>query len=547
MRTRKLLPLALVAAATSLTAQASSHREAPFIAQNPSVDGTDFYMFRSYESGRSAFVTILANYNPLQDSYGGPNYFALNPNALYEIHVDNTGDAVEDLTFQFRFTNTFAGIPVNGNPNPTAGSSTAAVNVAIPLVNLPPSNATTPTLNRTETYTVGLVRGPRRGSAAQLLSNVAGGATPTVFTKPVDNIGNKSIPNYAAYANQYIYDVTIPGCSTQGRVFVGQRREGFVVNLGEVFDLINLNPLGSRTGSPNILDDKNITTLALEVPIACLTTNVTVGGNSVPEPVIGAWSTSSLRQGRVLNPNPQGPARASGVVPPEVVGGAWTQISRLGAPLVNEVVIGITDKDKFNSSEPRNDVANFANYVLYPSLPVLVNALFPGATTVPSTPRIDLLNAFVTGIRATVNGQPFDYTHPQNVALASPFTGAGEMLRLNTSLPAVAPGAAGYSDLGFLGCDLAGFPNGRRPADDVVDIELTVAEGALTGSNGLQTCNVSGATPAVTAGAIVTDGVRADPANYLTVFPYLNTPIPGSPNGPLGPNGNGNPADGTAP
>jgi len=552
MRTRKLLPLALVAAATSLTAHASSHREAPFIAQNPSVDGTDFYMFRSYETGRAGYVTFLANYNPLQDSYGGPNYFALNPNALYEIQIDNTGSGVESLTFQFRFTNTFAGLTATGapaQPITTANPATGA-NLPIPLVNLPPNSSGLPTLNRTETYTVDLIRGPRRGtapSAATKLTSTTGGAT--TFTKPVDNIGTKSIPNYASYVAPYIYTVNIPGCTAgTGRVFVGQRKEGFAVNLGEVFDLINLNPLGARTGRANVTSDKNITTLALEVPVACLTTTVTVNGAQVPEPVIGAWTSSSLRQARVLNPTPQGPARAAGIVPPEVVGGAWTQVSRLGAPLVNEVVIGITDKDRFNSSNPSGDVATFANYVLTPTLPVLVNALFQ--VPPPATPRIDLLNAFVTGIQATLgtgaNAQTINFTHPQNVLLASPFTGAGEMLRLNTAFPtaanAVAPVPTAAGDLGFLACDLNGFPNGRRPIDDVVDIELSVAEGALTGANGgiLQTCDLSSGTPTVHAGGVVTDGVRVDPTQFLAAFPYLGTPLPGSPNGPAS---NGQPAN----
>jgi len=170
---RKAVPLALAAAATSLTAQASSHAEAPFIAQNSTVDATDLYMFRSYEAGRAGYVTILANYNPLQDAYAGPNFFALNPQALYEIHIDNNGDAVEDLTFQFRFTNTFRGITVNG------ATSGPAVNVAIPLINVGGITAANPTanLNRLETYTVSLVRGPRRGANVAAVTNAGGGGT----------------------------------------------------------------------------------------------------------------------------------------------------------------------------------------------------------------------------------------------------------------------------------------------------------------------------------------------------------------------------------
>ncbi len=507
---------------TAVTAQASSHREAPFIAGSPKVDGTDFYMFRSYANARSGFVTLIANYQPLQDAYGGPNYFTMDPDALYEIHVDNTGDSREDITFQFRFTNQYgqASIPslgVVGGKVPVAGGPAGGVQV--PLANIGPgSGAATGALNVTESYTLAVVRGNRRSGNSTSVANPAGGNT---FTKPVDNIGNKSIPDYAGYAGQFIYTVSIPGCTATGandaRVFVGQRREGFVVNLGQVFDQINLNPLGPRNSAGNTIDDKNVTSLALEVPIGCLTNG--------SDPVIGAWTTASKRQARLLNPVPAGPVRTSMGRGPSVEGGAWTQVSRLGSPLVNEVVIGITDKDKFNASEPRNDVANFGNYVLYPTLPVLVNVLF--SVPPPATPRNDLLAAFVTGVTTGPNDTAapnFKFTAPANLTVP------GEMLRMNTGIAPVVPGAAGYSDLGFLGCDLAGFPNGRRVTDDVVDIALTVAEGALSGTNNLQTCNLSGATPTVAnPGAVVNDGALPDPSQYLVAFPYLNTPLPGSP------------------
>jgi hypothetical protein len=503
------LTAALAVALFSATAiHASSHREAPFIAGQPQVDGTDFYMFRSYEPGRSGYVTLIANYQPLQDAYGGPNYFAMDPDALYEIHIDNTGDSAEDLTFQFRFTNTVAGFAVNGN---TSGSGPAVSN-AIPLINLSPSDPTTPTLNRVETYTVKLVRGNRRSGSSAAITDVS--SRSGTFVKPVDNIGPKSIPDYAGYASQYLYDIAIPGCATAGRMFVGQRREGFVVNLGQVFDLINLNPLGARnsaatSASPtgNTIDDKNVTSLALELPIGCVT--------AASDPVIGAWTTASKRQLRLLGTAAQGGAARDR--------GAWTQVSRLGSPLVNEVVIGITDKDRFNASQPKNDVASFGSYVLHPTLPVLVNALF--SVPPPTTPRTDLLAVFVTGITTGANDTPanFKFTAPKQLTVP------GEMLRLNTAIGTVVPGAGSYSDLGFLGCDLAGFPNGRRVTDDVVDIELTAALGALTGTNGLQTCDLSGSAPAVkNAGAVVNDGALPDPSEYLTVFPYLNTPLPGA-------------------
>ncbi len=478
---------------------ASSHREAPAIAGSPRVDGTDFYMFRSYESGRAGYVTLIANYLPLQDAYGGPNYFKLDPAALYEIHVDNNGDAIEDLTFQFRFTNTYKGLSV-----PTG----ATANVAVPLNNIGVIDKGGASLNVSESYTLTLVRGDRRSGQRTAVT----GADGAVFGKPADNVGSKSIPDYAAYAAQFVHTVTIPGCAMPGRVFVGQRREGFVVNLGQVFDLVNLDPLGARDSAGNVIGNKNVTSLALEVPTSCLTAG--------SDPVIGAWTTASLPQSRVLNPSPQGPVSSGASKGPAIEGGAYTQVSRLGSPLVNEVVIGITDKDKFNASQPKDDVANFGTYVLYPSLPVLVNVLFD--VPPPATPRNDLLAAFVTGITATANGQPFKFTAP--ATLSTP----GEMLRLNTAVAAAPP--AEQKDLGFLACDLAGFPNGRRPIDDVVDIALTVAEGAIAANTlNLQTCDVSGATPAVrNAGAVVNDGALPDPASYLSVFPYLATPLPGS-------------------
>lgn len=521
-----LLPLLAVLATHSGAALASSHREAPFITTAPKVDGTDLYAFRSYEAGREDFVTLIANYQPLQDAYGGPNYFFMDPQALYEIHIDNDGDAIEDISYQFRFDTRFAqanagNVVIDGTVNGESDPANPEQRVQVPLINLLPGTGAAPGLvNVVQTYTVDVALDGRRSGNTQAVTLAGGGGSS--FEKPLDNIGAKSIPDYAGYANQFIYDVDIPDCPTSGRLFVGQRQEGFVVNLGQVFDQINLNPVGARNSASNIIGDKNITSLAIEVPTACLTDGV--------EPVIGVWTTASLRQARLLNPTPAGPADNANGRAPEVTGGAWTQVSRLGSPLVNEVVIGITDKDLFNASQPRDDVSNFASYVLYPSLPILVDALFPGATTVPATPRTDdLLPVFVTGIRANVNGSMVDFTHPANVDLNT-LEGAGEMLRLNTAFPANPTPIGSQSDLGFLACDLGGFPNGRRPIDDVVDIALTVAEGALTGTNNLQTCDVSGPTPTVVnAGAIVNDGALPDPNDYLQVFPYLNTPIAGSP------------------
>jgi Domain of unknown function (DUF4331) len=491
------LPLAI---ASSL-ASASSHREAPFLTEHPKVDGTDFYMFRSYESGRAGYVTLIADYLPLQDSYGGPNYFTLDPDAVYDIHVDNDGDAREDLTFRFRFKNEIKDISL------TVGSMGNTQTVPVPLVTTAPGGIGPGILDRSglnviETYSVELIRGDRR-NFGKLLTNAAGGMDPTVFTKPVDNVGQKSISDYAAYAANHVYNVAIPGCQ-QGRMFVGQRKEPFSVNLGEVFDLVNTNAVGAPNGEKNIIADKNITSLILEVPVACLTAN--------NEPVIGGWTTASLPQIKVLNPSPRFDA-ARGRTNAAVEGGALVQVSRLGNPLVNEVVIGIRDKDRFNASEPVQD-PQFLKYVTHPALPELLEALFGGlGVRAPNNfPRNDLVATFLTGIPGLT--KPGVLTAP------------GEMLRLNTS---TAPTTREMqSNLAVLGGDVAGFPNGRRPGDDVVDIELRAAMGVLCTLNQPATFGCVPA-DAPTGNLPYTDGATVSAADFDAAFPYLRTPILGSP------------------
>jgi hypothetical protein len=240
---------------------ASSHREAPAIGGMPRVDASDFYLFNSYEPGRTGYVTLIANYVPLQDPAGGPNFYPLDNTALYEISVDNNGDAAPDLTFQFRFTNTYKNLAV------PAGVATG--NVAVPLNNIGAVDAAGANLNMSQSYSLTLVRGDRRTGTSIPLSSTADGRF--TFQKPADNIGKKSIPDYAGYVAGFVYNVNIPQCGSPGRVFVGQRKEGFVVNLGEIFDLVNTNPAGPRNAEVNTLAGKNVTSLALEVPAACLT------------------------------------------------------------------------------------------------------------------------------------------------------------------------------------------------------------------------------------------------------------------------------------
>ncbi|MBK9574618.1 MAG: DUF4331 domain-containing protein, partial [Rhodoferax sp.] len=262
----------LVLAAGS--ALASSHREAPFITTSPKVDGTDFYMFRSYEGisatgtgGRGDYVTLIANYQPLQGPYGGPNYFSMDPNALYEIHLDNNGDAKEDLTFQFRFANKLNSIAL-----PIGSAS-----VAIPLIQAGAvSKLTDPSLNVNETYTMNVVRGDRRKGTVAAITKADG--TTKSFEKPVDYIGSKTLGDataYETYAQSHVHTIKVPGCPAgkdSGKVFVGQRQEGFAVNLGPVFDLVNaplavlLDPANKDAfgqGGKHYIQKTNVTSIAL--------------------------------------------------------------------------------------------------------------------------------------------------------------------------------------------------------------------------------------------------------------------------------------------
>ncbi len=526
MRHSRKLLLAGVAAATTAAALtsptwASSHREAPGTTEQPKVDGTDFYMFRSYEPGREQFVTFIANYQPLQAPYGGPNYFTMDPDALYEIHIDSDGDAVEDLTFQFDFDNNLVNdtgvtLDIGGVTNPIALRAAGAITAG-----------DSANLGETESYSLTVVTGDRRTGNRQSVTTAGGSST---FTKPVDNIGMKTLPDYEAYANQYIYEITIPGCSVNGRAFAGQRAEAFAVNLGEIFDLVNLVPIegdsapgaGDGDGFPggitqdrandDLVGKANVTSLALEIPIDCLKGD----GNGV----IGAWTTASLPQAEIEDPSPTYEATS-------LYGGAFVQQSRLSAPLVNEVVIGLPQKDVFNAAEPTQDSA-LASYVTNPTLPAILDLLFRDAVNATlgtsidnlapaNLPRDDLTAAFLTGI-PTLNQQ----------ATVTP----SEMMRLNTGI-APTPRAA-QSTFGVAGDDLAGFPNGRRPGDDTVDIALRVVMGALCHPvpiSGTPT-DLGFCTPedAPVGNVAFTDGAPISATELQNAFPYLNTPIPGSPN-----------------
>ncbi|WCT74450.1 DUF4331 domain-containing protein [Sphingomonas naphthae] len=503
------------------TAFASSHREAPGITERPKVDNTDVYAFRSYEPGREGFVTIIANFQPDQSPGSGPNYFTMDPDAIYEIHIDNDGDAIENLTYQFKFTNTLRNgtgitLPIGDKTLPIA------LRAAGPATATDQSN-----VGELETYTVTQITGDRRAGTRAAIAASTGGST--TFTKPIDNTGNKTIPDYAGYANQYVYNVALPSCSTAGRVFVGQRAEAFAVNLGEVFDLVNFVPIegdsapGANDGrgfpggirqsrnNDDLVGKKNVTSIAIELPITC----ITGGGNGV----VGVWSTASLPQAELRDPTPT-------YAVPALQGGAYVQVSRLGMPLVNELVIGLNQKDLFNAVKPTADAA-LGDYVTNPTLPAILDRLFraPVNATLGTSftnlapnnfPRNDLVATFLTGIR-TLN----------QMSRVTP----SEMIRLNTAI-APTPRAT-QSTFGVAGDDLAGFPNGRRPGDDTVDITLRVAMGRLCHpvpinrvATDLGLCTPANAPTGMVA---YTDGAPISARDLGTGFPYLNTPIPGSP------------------
>lgn len=510
------LATAIVAAGiVSATALASSHREAPNITRFPALDSTDFYLFNSYEPGREDYVTAIANYVPLQDAYGGPNYFAMDESAVYSIHFDSDGDAEEDLTFEFRFDNSLP----NGGVKLPVGADGMQKDVSVPLKFIGAISASDQsTLNFNESFTINVVNGPQKsGTSAQVMS-VSGEQE---FTKPLAFVGEKtfgSAQGYQDYANQYVYEINIPNCSMPGKVFVGQRKDPFVVNLGETFDLVNYVPIEAgafpggieQSNANDDLRNKNVNTIALELPKSCITGD----GNGV----VGSWTTAQVPQARLQNPN-------ATFEKPDVNAGALVQVSRLGAPLVNELVIGIDDKDTFSSSAPGED-GQFADYVTHPTLPVILDLLFrePVNTTLgtdfdslaPSNyPRTDLVAAFLTGVEG-VNQQ----------AMVTP----SEMLRLNTGIPATP--AQEQAALGVAGDDLAGFPNGRRPGDDVVDIALRVVMGALCHDipvNGEAT-NLGFCSPddAPVGNVPFTDGAPIDASYVNDGFPYLKTPTPGS-------------------
>lgn len=466
-----LTAFCLLSCLTAVPLMASSHAEAPLISMDRFADNTDVYAFRSYEPGREGFITLLANFIPFQDASGGPQFYRFDDSVLYEIKIDNTGDGKEDITIQYRFQ------------TQTVNNNTVLGHTALNQDGIVSSNADAD-YNMPQTYSINFFRSVN--GQPQAMVNLVNGAR-----IPPSNVGPRVTPTYENLATGSIQQVGA------GRSFAGQREEGFFIDVGGVFDLLNFRS-ARDSGGVQTLQGKNVNTIAVEIPISEVTRNGSVPTSTTdPNAVIGVWSTASRQSTRVLSPGSQS------------YSGNFVQVSRLGNPLVNEVVIPLRLKDAFNSLSPSVDgtIPDVVNAVTNPQLPQLMQAagLIPDF---PPPPRNDLVAIFATGIQAgTVPGLP-GYT-----TFLSDGT-AHEMMRLNVAyMPTASP-----SRLGLLGGDPAGFPNGRRPFDDVVDIELRAAAGGTP------------FTPAYNKAPnnIVGDGVSQNEVPFLNRFPYLATPYQGN-------------------
>jgi hypothetical protein len=476
----------------------SSHREAPAISKDPVADSTDVYAFVSPDDPGT--VTLIANYIPLQAPGGGPNFYEFGDEVLYEIHIDNKGDGNPHVSYQFRFT-TVNNIPSSFLYND--GPITALT---------PPSPGSA--WNRQQTYS--LTRVDHDGS-----NRWGRGASATVLGSgllcPPCNVGPLSTPNYGGLASAAIANLSSGPFSA--RAFAGQRAEGFYVDLGAVFDLGDLRPFaavrsaGLLASMPGVNSTAavNVHSLALQVPIGELTRS-TPSGPMDPAAVIGVWTTASRQPAHIGTGNDGN----------DLWAGPWAQVSRLGNPLVNEVIIGIGDKDRWNHQAPANDrqfLGYFAKPLLAELLPVLYSGVFPNLAvynSVASNTRPDIVAILLTGIPPKlING----FTNYNGTGVLA------DQLRLNTAIPP----SGSPSNLGLLGGDLAGFPNGRRVFDDVATIELRAIAGATLGLVTTYTPDAETGTNGVSFGLTSggSDLSALGTENYLSSFPYLGTPYSG--------------------
>jgi hypothetical protein len=488
--------------------RASSHREAPSTSVDPMADGTDVYAFR--DPNDPSRVTLIMNFIPFQLPQGGPNFYRFDDNIQYAMRIDNNGDAVTDIQYIFRFRT------VVGNAN------TFLYNTG------PVTSLNDPDLNIRQFYSITVVRGnaPNTTTATITPATAAPGSPAGFpFAVPPVNVGIRSTPNYEANLAQPAV-TTVSTSFGNALVFAGQREEGFFIDVGSIFDLAGLRPFNSAhvlplANAPGVdgTAGLNVNTIALSVPITAVTANgQTPTGPTDPNAVISVYSASSRTAMIAFAEDRSGGVSFSG---------NFVQVSRLGNPLVNEVLIPLGMKDRFNASLPGSD-AQFLPFILDPEPGRLFGYagsppafdLYPSFQA-PAPPRNDVATIFLTGI-PNLNVQTNTSSNPSVVA----FTGQPantvpqERLRINLAVAPTAgtASATGTANrLGFLGGDNAGFPNGRRVGDDVVDIELRVLAGATP------------FTPAfnVAPNNALGDGVNQNDVPFLTVFPYLATPRSG--------------------
>src|SRR3989440_5604810 len=468
----------------------TSHREAPKISKDPVADNTDLYAFVSPDKPDTA--TILANYIPLQEPAGGPNFNTFGDDVLYEIVIDNNGDGIEDITYQFRFKTKI------GNPN------TFLYNTG-PIGSLADSS-----WNVKQFYSVTKVVGPRRTGRSTIL----GSDLPT----PPVNVGPRSTPKYTDLANAAIN--TLDDGST---VFAGQRDEAFFVDLGAIFDLGALRPVQNfhlipTPAAPGVDATKGFSVHSIAIQVA--KNKLTSDGFNPTDPLgknstIGIWASASRRRAAILPTNGEG-NQSGDNESDAVVTGPFTQVSRLGMPLINEVIIPLGKKDFWNTSLPRFD-SQFLRYYQTPELqkllPVLYPGVFPNLAAVTQA-RADLIAILLTGIPAGIISGFQKFTGPRQA----------EYLRLKLPIP---PHNTHPNRLGLVGGDPAGFPNGRRVLDDVVDLELKAIAGATLPLVD-KDFTTDGAISLVTQGIPAGNPVQPpNTAPFLSVFPYLPHPVPG--------------------
>jgi hypothetical protein len=447
----------------------SSHREAPEISKDPVADNADTYAFVSPD--KPGTVTIITNYVPLQAPPGGPNFFEFGDDVLYSIHIDNNGDALPDVSYEFRFETTLR------NPN------TFLYNTG-PIASLNDAN-----WNKRQFFTVTRVKGKKKTLLASGLAC------------PPCNIGPRSTPDYTALAGEAVHSLS--GGVT---VFAGQRNDPFFVDLGSIFDLGDLRPFQNlhlipTAAAPGVDATKtlNIHTIAIQVPIGDLTANGSVPTDVMSaSSVLGIWGAASRRKMRVVDAANDEKSES----------GPWVQVSRLGNPLFNEVLVPLGKKDRWNASQPVND-KDYAAGVAHPELGKLLPVLYPGVfpkLAALSAPRADLEAILLTGLPA---GIVPGFQNNTGKVLA-------DMLRLNVAVPP----SSSPNPLGLIGGDAAGFPNGRRVADDVVTIELRAIAGV---TYPLVDKSYS---PDAAAG-LITQGLTPAASRYLPSFPYVGEPYDG--------------------